>query len=219
MESLSMVKKLTANRKRGLSIKNRSIKTSILVPALAVLAAGILVMAGVIGTISWFSTQNLTSQLMDAKVGEYSNKFEAISMSSYGTVMSLAPIVKNLAETSETPREDIMAVLEEAISGNDMLVSIWTCWEPNALDGKDAQYAGTAHHDATGRFIPLLTDDGKGGFRIDPMTGYDNPDPAESEFYQGPKNSGKVYITEPYEEFWRHIPIPVLYCSHTTRHG
>ena len=133
-------------------------------------------------------------------MGEYSNKFEAISMSSYGTVMSLAPIVKNLAETSETPREDIMAVLEEAISGNDMLVSIWTCWEPNALDGKDAQYAGTAHHDATGRFIPLLTDDGKGGFRIDPMTEYDNPDPAESEFYQGPKNSGKVYITEPYED-------------------
>lgn len=181
-------------------MKNKSIKTSILVPALAVLVIGILLMAGVIGVLSFSATQNLTNLLMDARVNEYGNKFEAVSMSSYGTVMSMAPIVQNLAETSENPREDIIAVLEEAISGNNMLTGIWTCWEPDALDGKDAQYAGTEYHDATGRFIPLIIPDGQGGFVSSALTEYDDPDPAVSDFYRGPKNSGKVHITDPYDD-------------------
>ena len=179
-------------------MKNRSIKISILVPTLAVLAAGILIMAGVIGTISWFSTQNLTNRLMDARVNEYSNKFEAISMSSYGTVISVASIVQNLAETSENPREDIVKVLEEAIKGNDMLAGIWTCWEPNALDGQDGQYRDTAYHDATGRFAPFILPDGKGGFITIALPGYDDPDPDENDFYQGAINSGKIHICDPY---------------------
>ena len=181
-------------------MKNRSIKTSILVPALAVLAVGIMIMAGVIGTISWFSTQNMTSRLMEARVNEYSNKFEAISMSSYGTLISVAPIVQDLAKTSQTPREDIVTVLEKALSGNDMLTSIWTCWEPNALDGKDAKYAGTAYHDSTGRFIPLLTDDGRGGSSISAMADYNSSDPDDNDFYRGAINSGKIHICDPYEE-------------------
>ncbi len=181
-------------------MKNRSIKASILVPALAVLAAGILLMAGVIGALSFSTTQNLTGRLMDARVNEYSNKFEAISMSSYGTVISVAPIVQNLAEVSENPREDILKVLEEAIKGNDMLVGIWTCWEPNALDGQDAQYAGTAYHDATGRFIPLIIPDGQGGFSVSSVTDYNSPDPSDNDFYQGALDRGKVHICDPYAE-------------------
>lgn len=177
-------------------MKDRSIKISILVPTLAVLAAGILVMAGVIGTISWFSTQNLTNRLMDARVNEYSNKFEAISMSSYGTVISVASIVQNLAETSENPREDIVKVLEEVIKDNDMLAGIWTCWEPNALDGQDGQYRDTEHHDATGRFAPFVLPDGKGDFITIALPGYDDPD--ENDFYQGAINSGKIHICDPY---------------------
>lgn len=177
-------------------MKNRSIKTSILFPALAVLAAGILLMAGVIGAISFSATQNLTSRLMDARVNEYSNQFEAISMSSYGTVMSVAPIVQNLAETSENPRDDIVSALGQAIKGNDMLAGIWTCWEPNALDGKDRQFANTELHDATGRFVPYIESDGSGGYNSYALAGYD--DSAAGDFYLSTMNSGNVHITDPY---------------------
>ena len=177
-------------------MKNKSIKASILIPALAVLAVGIMIMAGVIGILSFSSTQNLTNRLLEARVNEYSNKFEAISMSSYGTVMSVAPIIQNLAETSENPRKDIVKVLEEAIKGNNMLAGIWTCWEPNALDGQDAQYKGTAHNDAAGRFVPYVGTDGRGGFHSDTLTDYDSP--VAGDFYLGAINSGKIHITDPY---------------------
>ncbi len=177
-------------------MKNKSIKTSILVPALSVLVAGILLMAGVIGALSFSATQNLTSRLMDARVNEYGNRFEAMSMSSYGTVISVAPIVQNLAETSENPREDIVKALEEAIKGNGMLAGIWTCWEPDALDGKDSQFANAKLHDATGRFVPYIESGGSGGHGSYALADYDNP--AAADFYLGAINSGKVHITDPY---------------------
>lgn len=201
-------------------MKNKSIKTSILVPALAVLVTGILLMAGVIGVLSFSATQNLTSQLMDARVNEYSNQFEAISMSSYGTVMSVAPIVQNLAETSENPRADIVNALEQAIKGNNMLSGIWTCWEPNALDGKDRQFANTKLHDSTGRFIPYIGSDGNGGYSSYALTGYD--DPAAGDFYLSAIDSGKVHITDPYpyevngeQQLVCSISVPVTLNGHT----
>jgi methyl-accepting chemotaxis protein len=40
------------------------------------------------------------------------------------------------------------------VEQNPKLIALWTCWEPNAIDGKDVQDAGTECTDKTGLFIP-----------------------------------------------------------------
>jgi hypothetical protein len=41
------------------------------------------------------------------------------------------------------------------------LIGTWTGWEPNALDGRDADFAGTASSDASGHAAPPHRCDGR----------------------------------------------------------
>ena len=177
-------------------MKKMSIKSSILIPVLGILLVGIIAMVMIVGTISYSTTINITDQLIGARVNEYTNEFRAISRDAYGALTSVAPIVENMANTSENPREDIVTVLKGALKGADAMVAIWTCWEPNALDGKDSQYVNAQYHDDTGRYVPYITHDSSGGFTVEPLTDYD--DPADGDYYMGAKNIGKQHITDPY---------------------
>ena len=58
-----------------------------------------------------------------------------------------------------------LAMLESAVKANPQYVAVWTAWEPNAFDGKDAEFVnadgkatfpGAKAHDATGRFVPYV---------------------------------------------------------------
>jgi methyl-accepting chemotaxis protein len=51
-------------------------------------------------------------------------------------------------------RPSFNRICKQIMEKNSNLIAVWTCWEPNALDGKDAQYIGTEGTDKTGRFIP-----------------------------------------------------------------
>lgn len=78
----------------------------------------------------------------------------------------------------------------------DNIIGIWTCWEPNAFDGRDSEYAGTEYNDSTGRFIPYVYKDGN-SYGIEALTGYDVS--GDGDYYLGARNSGKPYITDPFE--------------------
>jgi methyl-accepting chemotaxis protein len=97
-----------------------------------------------------------------------------------------------------------VALLESTIKANPGLVGVWTAWEPNAFDGKDADFVnadGKATfpnadlHDATGRFIPYVftTPD---GFSHAPLLDYTKPGPGD--YYLLAQKSGKQQIIEPY---------------------
>lgn len=184
-------------------MKNTSIKTSILIPILALLVAGITIMIAILGVISNSTASDLSNRLVSARVNEYANKFEALCMSSYGTAVSLAPIIQNVGETAENPREEALSILESVLEANEDLVSIWTVWEPNAFDGMDAKHAGTPNHDATGRFIPYVYKDGS-SYIYEAIPDYETGD-----FYLGARNSGKPYITDPYDCDFNGETIPV----------
>src|SRR6476661_5378483 len=46
-------------------------------------------------------------------------------------------------------------ILRETLAQNPEYLGVWTVWEPNALDGRDEEFAHAPHHDGTGRFIPF----------------------------------------------------------------
>lgn len=45
-------------------------------------------------------------------------------------------------------------LLKSLLVKNTDLLGVWTGWEPNALDGKDSEFANAQGHDASGRFLP-----------------------------------------------------------------
>lgn len=174
-------------------LRNLSTKTSILLPVIAVLVAGIAIMVVIIGSVSSSTANDLSDRLVSARVNEYANKFEALCMDTYGMTVSLAPVIRNIGESSENPREEAVSVLTSMLEANDDLIGIWTVWEPDAFDGMDSKYAGTQNHDSTGRFIPFVYRDGN-TYSIGSI-----PDYEDGDFYQGARKSGKPYITDPYE--------------------
>ena len=101
-------------------------------------------------------------------------------------------------------RATYLAMLESAVKANPQYVAVWTAWEPNAFDGKDAEFVnadgkatfpGAKAHDATGRFVPYVFA-APGGFDLTPLTDYDKP--GAGDYYLLAQKSGKQQIIEPY---------------------
>ncbi|MDL2233810.1 methyl-accepting chemotaxis protein [Ruminococcaceae bacterium OttesenSCG-928-L11] len=182
-------------------MKRKSIKSAILLPSLAVLIAGIMMMIAVVGVFSSNATNDLTERLISARVNEYANEFRVLSRDAYSTLASVTPIVANYIDPdfvadALNPRGDIIEILADVLMSNDTIIGMWTCWEPNAFDGKDSEFAGKDIYDSSGRFTPYVYRSGA-GFGVETLVEYD--DPVAGEFYQGPLHSnGAPYITDPY---------------------
>ncbi|HEY1107789.1 MAG TPA: cache domain-containing protein, partial [Opitutaceae bacterium] len=68
---------------------------------------------------------------------------------------TLAQSVEGMVE--QGPKGDralIDTILRRVLEENPEFLGVWTIWEPDAFDGKDAAFARQPGHDATGRFIP-----------------------------------------------------------------
>src|ERR1700759_5471055 len=74
-------------------------------------------------------------------------------------------------------------ILRETLAQNRHYLGVWSVWEPNALDGRDADFADTPGHDWTGRYIPCWNRGG-GRIHLEPNLGYDVP--GFGDWYQLP---------------------------------
>lgn len=184
-----------------MNMKRTSIKLSILIPSLAVLIAGIILTITVVGVLSSNTANDLTNRLIEARVNEYTNEFKGLCNEVYGTITASASIISNYTDPDYVknvpdPRGEAIGILSKILLSNDKIVTMWTCWEPDAFDGKDSEYANTSFYDATGRFIPYIYKDGN-SFKVDAI-GAEYNDPVEGEYYHAPLRTGKPYITDPY---------------------
>ncbi|KGK98878.1 histidine kinase [Methanococcoides methylutens] len=89
-------------------------------------------------------------------------------------------------------REEANKLLEEILIKNPELVGTYVCFEPNAYDGRDMEYANTSGHDSTGRYIPYWNKL-DGNISLDPLQNYE-----ELDYYKLPKHTGNYVLTEPY---------------------
>ena len=94
-----------------------------------------------------------------------------------------------------TEREEIGKILEEILDQNPKFLGVYTCWEPNALDGRDREYANTRGHDATGRYIPYYNR-GSGKIILEPLVDYDKE--GAGDYYMIPKKTKTESIIDPY---------------------
>lgn len=87
-------------------------------------------------------------------------------------------------------------ILRETLAQNPQYLGVWSVWEPNALDGRDCDFANSPGHDRTGRFIPVWNRSG-GTMHVEPNIGYDVP--GYGDWYLVPMQRRAETVMDPYE--------------------
>jgi methyl-accepting chemotaxis protein len=86
-------------------------------------------------------------------------------------------------------------MLRAMVEKNPEIAAASSCWEPNALDGMDAEYADTPGTDHTGRFISYWSRT-RSGISLEPLVDYETP--GAGDYYLIPRRTGNETLVEPY---------------------
>ncbi len=133
--------------------------------------------------------------LSQAVAEKNSNNIKAELDVAMDTARALGMSIEGLQSDGQANRAVINDMLKATLEKSPEFLGVWTCWEPNALDGKDSAYAGKAGYDATGRFIPYWVRSG-GIIKLDPLVDYDKA--GAGDYYLLAKNSGQEIVVEPF---------------------
>ena len=134
------------------------------------------------------------------KAEEIAYRYGAVVKSEIDVAMdsarTLAKAFEGFRESGFVPsRSFVDDMLKSIISKNPEFLGIWTCWEPNAFDDTDIEWASTRGHDSTGRYIPYWNRN-TGEIKIEPLIDYEKP--GAGDYYLLCKQSGKETILNPY---------------------
>lgn len=92
-------------------------------------------------------------------------------------------------------REQVNQILFELLVENPKFLGTYTLWEPNAFDGKDAEYVNQPAHDQTGRFIPYWVRDDDGQITQIALENYEVP--GVGDWYLLPRQTKKETVLAP----------------------
>ncbi|MDR0450709.1 MAG: methyl-accepting chemotaxis protein, partial [Treponema sp.] len=109
------------------------------------------------------------------------------------TVRALGQVMEEYENMTLSRRRPLLDIFLRGVAErNPTIIGVWSCWEPDALDGMDSEYANTSGSDSTGRFVSYwYWADGK--VEVEPLTGYDQED-----YYLVSLRSGEEAVIEPY---------------------
>ena len=175
-----------------------SLNAKICASATALVIASLGITATVIGIKSSATAEGATLDLARTSAREASGELETRLQANLSSVLALASaMTRTKAANLPLQRPQIDEIAKATLMSSPDFVGSAVTWEPNALDGNDATFAGQAPiYDATGRYMPYWTRKTDGTFHVDPIV-FD-PAPGANEWYDTPKKTGKVSFTEPY---------------------
>ncbi|MCO5156583.1 MAG: methyl-accepting chemotaxis protein [Aquamicrobium sp.] len=164
-----------------------------------------IVAVGVVATVATASSLFVMSyqQMKAASAGEMRAAAQNSAAAIQGGIASRMQVVYTLRDTMQAmsaglggDRALADSVLIQMQANAEGLLGVWTGFEPNAFDGRDAQFANTTNHDATGRYLPYATTGTDGRINLEPIVGYDQP--GDGDYYLKARDSGKSAIMEPF---------------------
>ncbi|WP_440955439.1 histidine kinase dimerization/phosphoacceptor domain -containing protein [Methanosarcina sp. Mfa9] len=157
----------------------------IVIGVLLVLAAS---MGVIISTVT-SQEEKLAYQQSVEMSANYANKFDADMKANF----AIAKTISNTMDSYEaSDREEVLGILKNLLIENPDLLGTYVAYEPNAFDGKDAEFVNGSGHDSTGRFVPYWNKM-SGPIVLDPLLHYEH-----SDYYQLPKETKGDLLTEPY---------------------
>ncbi|WP_433615611.1 methyl-accepting chemotaxis protein [Dactylosporangium sp. CA-139114] len=113
-----------------------------------------------------------------------------------GTARDLAGTLGVMARANPS-RDAVDMVLKGLVESHPGYLGVWSVWEPNGFDGRDAAFTrSTADSDPSGRYVPYWHRSDNGGVTLEPILDLDNP--ATNSWYTEPKRTGQETLLEPY---------------------
>lgn len=92
----------------------------------------------------------------------------------HSVARELATALSSLKALGITDRKVYSDILKATLEQHPKFWGVWTVWKPDALDGRDRDFANREGHDETGRYVPLWKRT-ESGLRLEPNVGYDEP--------------------------------------------
>lgn len=106
---------------------------------------------GVIGFSTSANDRDKANRIAELKAGKVASEVKNYLQQAMETTNTIAQTMQTLREEGHASRELVLANMKRFLRNNPDYYGIWTMWEPNAFDGKDADYA-RRHHQEHGRF-------------------------------------------------------------------
>jgi methyl-accepting chemotaxis protein len=178
---------------------NLSLNNKICVAAIGLVVLSLGVTAVVIGVKSSGAAESSAMNLARTSAREVAGVLESRLSANLATVDGLADAMRS-TQTAKLPlqRDQINEMTQAALRKRIDLIGAAVTWEPNALDGKDIEFASKLPlYDATGRFMPYWTRSNDGKMHVEPIVF--GTEVGSNDWYDVPKRTGKIYFTEPYE--------------------
>ncbi len=126
----------------------------------------------------------------------YGNLVKADLDLAIDSARTMAQMFEGIRNSATVPQRELLNdMLKKVLELSPEFLGVWTCWEPNALDGNDKAFAGKEGHDDSGRFIPYWYRDGY-NVGLAPLDSYNVP--GDGDYYQLALKSGKETILDPY---------------------
>jgi len=120
--------------------------------------------------------------------------FVELTNDTYALVKSLSSLLADIQRLGEPSREDLMEIIKSQIQAEKRIFGLWSVWEPNAFDGKDAEEPDSLHSTESGcvDIYWVRQDNGE----LEALGGDDGD--REQNFYLEPKKRKTAYFSPVY---------------------
>jgi methyl-accepting chemotaxis protein len=178
------------------NFKNKmNLRVKLVLLVVCVAASAVVVSAGVNFVSSRAIVEKESLRIISEAASKSAQAVKSDLDASFTVATDLAITFESMREKEASERSVLQTVLKNMLSAKQGILGTWSAWEPNALDGADANWASKEAHDKTGRFIPYWYRTA-GQIQVEPLLSYDVP--GDGDYYLLAKNSGKAQILEPY---------------------
>ena len=193
-----MNKQTSSTRRASFSLNSLSLTAKICITATMLVVASM-------GVTSAFIAVKNSASAEEAAMREARTLAEEASALLQGRIAAKLSTLQGVATTlaatqgagQAMTREQVGAIMHATLAGEEDLIGTSAAYEADALDGRDAEFAGQAPmYDATGRFMPYWTRGAGGKINVEPIVFVSTP--GGNDWYDVPKASGRALFTEPY---------------------
>ena len=175
--------------------KSLGLKGKLLLPITLLSVVGISSILAIILIYTGSSMKKMSAEMMSEMNQHYTSEIKGQLNSAMSSVESLMPELQKAGEAKNVDRQYFVDLFKVVLENNENILGIYTCWEPNAFDGKDAQYVGAPGHDSSGRYIPYVVRNDS-GISVEALVDYDLE--GTGDYYQIPKKTGVSSVIDPY---------------------
>ncbi|MGI9217960.1 MAG: methyl-accepting chemotaxis protein [Hydrogenophaga sp.] len=116
---------------------------------------------------------------------------------SFAAVLAMGANMEGMRAANHPPsRDQLDAMAKQLLVQRTEFIGTYSIWEPNALDGKDAEFVNKGPaYDATGRYIAYWNR-GSGQIAVEPLLDYEKE--GSNAWYATPRSTRKPALIEPY---------------------